>query len=126
MLSVVLKATSQSSSQVKASKLILIAYFEDLESSTVRHLSHLKHQVKLASSGFVVHGFMTYAEYAEKLLNLDVLPTSMGMRTPLLNLVSRSQRTSGAVFSLPRLITHAGRLQVSGIEVVILSEHRMA
>ena len=48
-----------------------------------------------------MHWFMTYAEYAEKLLNLDVLPTSMGMRTPLpfvLNLVSRSQRTSGAVF----------------------------
>ena len=60
----------------------------------------------------------------------------MGMLTSLLfapNLVSRSQlavafakELQEQCFSLPRLITHAGRLQVSGTEVVILSEHRMA
>ena len=50
-----------------------------------------------------------------------------------LNRISRSQlavafakELQEQCFSLPRLITHAGRLQVSDIEVVILSEHRMA
>ena len=79
---------------------------------------------------------MTHAEYAEKLLNPDVIPTSMGMRTPLLfalNLVLRRRLVIGFAeelqeqcFSLPRITTHAGRQQASGIAVVILSEHRMA
>jgi len=80
--------------------------------------------------------FYDNAEYAEKLLNPDVLPTSMGMQTPLLfafNLVLRSQLVVGFAqelqeqcFSLPTLTTHAGRQQMTGIEVVILSKHRMA
>ena len=43
------------------------AYFEDLQ-PTVRNISHVKHSEKLASSGFIVHGFTTPDAYADKLL----------------------------------------------------------
>ena len=106
----------------KASKVILNAYFEDLQ-PTVRNLSNLKHPEKLASSGFVVHGFITPDAYADKLLSPDHIPTTRGMRSPLLfalNLVSRRQLVPAFAeelqhcFSLPKLTTHAGRQHVSG------------
>ena len=84
----------------KASKVILNAYFEDLQ-PTVRNLSRLKHPEKLASSSFVVYGLITHEEYADKLLNPDVLPISMGVRTPLLfalNLVSQRQLVTANLF----------------------------
>ena len=50
----------------KASELVLEAYCEDLEPSTVTRLKNL---AKLANSGSAVHSFMTSTEYVKKLLN---------------------------------------------------------
>ena len=57
------------------------AYFEELQ-QTVWNISHLKHPEKLASSGFIVHGFITPDAYADKLLSPDVIPTTMSKRSP--------------------------------------------
>ena len=118
----------------KASEIIIKSYFKDLKPK-VQNLSSFKYPDKLASSGFLVHSFCTHEEYANKLLTPNVLPASMAVRTPLLfplNLVSRRDLVLAFAeelkqcFSLPRLTTHTGTLQVSSVEVVILSQYTLA
>ena len=118
----------------KASEIIIKSYFKDLKPK-VQNLSSFKYPDKLASSGLLVHSFCTHKEYANKLLTPNVLPASMAVRTPLLfplNLVSRRDLVLAFAeelkqcFSLPRLTTHTGTLQVSSVEVVILSQYTLA
>lgn len=118
----------------KASEIIIKSYFKDLKPK-VQNLSSFKYPDKLASSGFLVHSFCTHEEYANKLLTPNVLPASMAVRTPLLfplNLVSRRDLVLAFAeelkqcFSLPKLTTHTRTLQVSSVEVVILSQYTLA